>query len=853
MWNFLHPTIKRYTTRRIEHFNKYKKHYIFCYFWWFAVVKMILVFIGLFSAINIYNTTFAAGTTLSVGDIVIVSTNATDPDSFEFFPRRDLVAGTTIYFTDNAWSENNTRRSTEWTIKYTSPWTIPAGTVISFIAWYETTYPTIWESSWSFLFSTAWDNIFIYQWTTYNDPNPNFIYGIGWWIATPRITSGSPTANNSYIPTSLTPWTTLLTYTPWTHKNIQYGCFNQGILSNNFLSTISNVLYRSWSVSTRYSPISCTFDAVKPQISIDLADGQNDPTSWSVIKFLVTFSEPITTWDFTCSDIWLVGTVATKTCETITEISPNNGTRFEITVHTTNNGFLRLEIEPEKVTDIAGNPNDWPTVIDDSVTINITPPQLSEITPIATPSSNTTPNYTFRTNEEGSITYWWSCTSSTTVANPWNNTITLDTLIDGTYTDCTIVITDELWSVSAPLSISSFTIDTSVPFITETIPVNTPTNNTTPNYTFSTHESWLQILYDGGCTSTTTNTLSWANTITFESLSEWTYNNCVISIIDWIGNTGILHVRSFTIDTLAPIISEINSFATPTEDTTPEYTFTTNETGNIIYWWSCTSSTTVAMLGNNTIILNPLTPWSYSDCSITVSDWASNVSNTLSFSPFIITISPSWNDWWWGIVLHIDNCPYGDESSSYYDGTCAIENDEHTIKEYIPEDIETYPVGIETDWHATANTQRNNRTLNRKTLAKFLVFFAKDILHLTPDTKKSCIFIDTKNETPHDQLIIQHSCQLDLMWLQQNGTTTLETFRPLTIITHEEFITTLSRLIFNNKNNISLSSSLNFYSNHALALQNIDLLQNIPANITQAVVVDILKTIYNNPNIIERE
>ncbi|HMS91689.1 MAG TPA: hypothetical protein PKC87_05690, partial [Candidatus Absconditabacterales bacterium] len=124
---------------------------------------------------------------------------------------------------------------------------------------------------------------------------------------------------------------------------------------------------------------------------------------------------------------------------------------------------------------------------------------------------------------------------------------------------------------------------------------------------------------------------------------------------------------------------------------------------------------------------------------------------------------------------------------------------------------------------------------------------------LTPDTKKSCIFIDTKNETPHDQLIIQHSCQLDLMGLQQNGTTTLETFRPLTIITHEEFITTLSRLIFNNKNNISLSSSLNFYSNHALALQNIDLLQNIPANITQAVVVDILKTIYNNPNIIERE
>lgn len=843
--------VRTYALRAVKHVKKHKVHYAFGLFGSFALIKMIVLFIWLFGIATIKNT-FAAWTILSPGDIVIVTANATDPDLFEFVPRVDLDAGTVIYFTDNAWNENNTRRTTEWTLKYTAPSTIAAGTAISFVSWHEISFPSIWASSWSFSLSTAWDNILIYQWTIYNDPNPNFVYGIWWWIATSRISSGIPIANNSYIPSGLSLWTTILAYSPWTHKNIQYACSNLGILSNNFLSTISNVSSRAWNPSTRYSPSSCTFDPIKPQLSIDLAEGQNDPTSWSTIKFLVTLSEPIDTGTFICSDVWLVGTVATKTCETITEIHPNNGTTFEVTVNTTNNGFLRLEIEPERVTDIAGNPNDWPTVIDDSVIINVTPPHLSEITPIPTISSSTTPNYTFRSTEWWSITYGWSCSSPTTVAAPWNNTITLNTLSDGTYTDCTIIVTDDLWSISAPLAVSTFTIDTTVPFITETVPVSTPTANTTPEYTFTTNKSWLQILYNGDCTSTTTTTLSWANSIIFDPLHEWTHNNCVINIIDWIGNTGTLNVSSFTIDTVAPIISEIVPIITPTEDTTPEYTFTTNEGGNIIYWWSCSSTTNIAMLGDNVIALDTLTPSTYSDCTITVSDWAWNISNILSISSFIITIPPSWNVWWWGIVLHIDNCPDGDLSSSYYDGICTIEsNNETTAEDSIIDTKENTETEI--DWHASANTPSYERTINRKTLAKFLVFFAKDILDFTPNTEKSCIFFDIKNETLNDQLIIQQSCQLELMGLQQNGTTSSATFRPMAIVTYNEFITTLSRLIFDGENNISLASSLDFYANHSLALQNNDLLKHIPERITQSVVVDILKMIHNNPNIIERK
>ena len=53
---------------------------------------------------------------------------------------------------------------------------------------------------------------------------------------------------------------------------------------------------------------------------------------------------------------------------------------------------------------------------------------LKEVTAITTPTTDTTPSYTFSSNESGTITYGGSCSSSTTIATTGNNTITLNTL-----------------------------------------------------------------------------------------------------------------------------------------------------------------------------------------------------------------------------------------------------------------------------------------------------------------------------------------------------------------------------------------------------------------------------------------
>ena len=89
---------------------------------------------------------------------------------------------------------------------------------------------------------------------------------------------------------------------------------------------------------------------------------------------------------------------------------------------------------------------------------------LKEVTSITTPTNNSTPSYTFSSTESGAITYGGSCSSSTTSAISGNNLITLNSLNDGIYADCTINVTKTINSqysetyLIGSLAISSFTV-----------------------------------------------------------------------------------------------------------------------------------------------------------------------------------------------------------------------------------------------------------------------------------------------------------------------------------------------------------------------------------------------------------
>lgn len=135
-------------------------------------------------------------TSLSPGDLMIVTVNADDDKNFDFVPLIDLDNGTVIYFTDNAW-DGSTLNTNEGTINYTASSVITAGTVISF--------PGSVGGDWSstgggFNCSASGDNILVYQGSS---ESPSFILGVGWASGTPWISSGTVSTNDSFIPSEL--------------------------------------------------------------------------------------------------------------------------------------------------------------------------------------------------------------------------------------------------------------------------------------------------------------------------------------------------------------------------------------------------------------------------------------------------------------------------------------------------------------------------------------------------------------------------------------------------------------------------------------------------------------------------
>ncbi|MCG6915786.1 hypothetical protein LJE86_17925, partial [bacterium BMS3Abin03] len=116
-------------------------------------------------------------------------------------------------------------------------------------------------------------------------------------------------------------------------------------------------------------------DVTNPTVTIDQAAGQNDPTNVSPINFKVVFNEPVT--GFTTGDVTLGGS-ANPTTGTVTEISPFNGTTYNVAVSgITGSGTVTASISAGVAQDGSANPNDASTSTDNEVTYDITAPTVT--------------------------------------------------------------------------------------------------------------------------------------------------------------------------------------------------------------------------------------------------------------------------------------------------------------------------------------------------------------------------------------------------------------------------------------------------------------------------------------------
>ena len=344
----------------------------------------LLAFFALFFLIIKWQT-FA--TSLMPGDLFVITVNS-NPDLVEFVSRVDMITGTKIYLSDDARTSGGTWRATEWYITFISSKLIPKGTKVMltgidtvtqfvFPAWIW----TITRNN-SFDLSTSSENLLAYQGTSYNQVSPSFIYWLWFWGPSTWIVTWIPTANNSYLPPSLSFWLSALNLN--SNNQIQYNCTNTALLDPSFVTAYYSASNRN-SGAVAYGPSPCVFDLIKPALSISLSTGQSSFTSWHILKFFVSATEAMSTGSFTCSDIVLSGSfVGTSVCNSVLEISPFNKTKFEVTVTATWNGIINMNILSGTVSDVAWNSNSPSIVISNTVTIDQTAPvvTLSGLSPM---------------------------------------------------------------------------------------------------------------------------------------------------------------------------------------------------------------------------------------------------------------------------------------------------------------------------------------------------------------------------------------------------------------------------------------------------------------------------------------
>jgi methionine-rich copper-binding protein CopC len=145
----------------------------------------------------------------------------------------------------------------------------------------------------------------------------------------------------------------------------------------------------------------------------------------------------------------------------------------------------------------------------------------------------------------------------------------------------------------------------------------------------------------GGLSKTNDTTYTATFTLTNGGTDVASDSNILVSIrlTDSAGNqstafTTAISQNADPIDANKPTLSEITAVDSLTTDTTPDYTFSSDEAGTITYGGNCSSSTTNANSGNNTVTFNALSLATHSNCKITVTDAAGNASNHLSVPVF---------------------------------------------------------------------------------------------------------------------------------------------------------------------------------------------------------------------------
>jgi hypothetical protein len=243
--------------------------------------------------VNVSGTVCPASGTFSVGDLSIVGFASDAPDQMAFVTWVSLPNGTSLNFTDNAWtgsSLNTTENTVTWQNNTGSA--IAAGTVVVI------TDPgsgngvadlgTVTSGNLNGI-SASNDNIFIYEGTS---ACPNFIYGFSndaW------ITTGTPTSQNSYLPAVLNVANgNLVTTSPLDNWEFSAPRNNQSSIATYKPLVNNNSNWTGNDSPFTLSSTDFTLASSTPSVELTASAGSGSEAAASVITITATASAPVT-------------------------------------------------------------------------------------------------------------------------------------------------------------------------------------------------------------------------------------------------------------------------------------------------------------------------------------------------------------------------------------------------------------------------------------------------------------------------------------------------------------------------------------------------------------------------------
>lgn len=340
------------------------------------------------------------------------------------------------------------------------------------------------------------------------------------------------------------------------------------------------------------------------------------------------------------------------------------------------------------------------------------PPIITENTPVPVLSADSTPQVTITSDQNVTLTYAGACgvgdTANLIAAAPTVVTFP-GPLGSGLYNDC-VIFADNTIDPLVPLALTAFTIDVTAPTLQSFTSVTgdatygpTDTINITATYDEPIQAGGtLNVVLDNGqaviLNAVAGNNVSGTYTvgatgseqdsadltvasITTENVSDALGNNQTTSVLPGIN---IAAGSDIVIDTTAPTLVEVTAVVTPTTDTTPAITISTDENNTTLsYSGGCTGPAGPFASGTHTISFGALADGTYATCGITAQDANLNTSALLPVTAFEIdTTSPVFtamdlaNEAADGVIDLV-------ESVSVLDFASNLQSSGHTSDEYL--------------------------------------------------------------------------------------------------------------------------------------------------------------------------